>query len=380
MAILPLTSLLSIALAALPVYGGSQAWESSVKFALTESMAYQAALKDGNTTSSSHSNSKRYLTIQPGSGNADNHLWPNGVVTYCFEDKTWPEREGKTTKEIVFGDLATARDRWYLEGVPESFRWHEASEATCKDPKMRSEFLLIMFNLEGKLATTPGVPPKDSDNVGPRMLLSDSLSVGMLNVVANYAHEMGHAWGMHHEHQNQKFWGAPYSEAGGKFFGQGNFNCQNLKDYDDFRQKLKEKGFPQYDIERITKDVCTSRSEAIEWKFSAQDYLPIVNEPVLASKKKEPDWESIMIYPSGAGGKGSAAPGMDNRLPILKKPDGNPIPINVTPSERDVNGLKKLYGYNPKTKWTALGDKASEYKKKFDDMRRSDKDSGCSKQ
>lgn len=38
------------------------------------------------------------------------------------------------------------------------------------------------------------------------MNLSDRTDVGMLDVVANDAHELGHAWGLLHEHQNPAFW------------------------------------------------------------------------------------------------------------------------------------------------------------------------------
>lgn len=182
---------------------------------------------------------------------------------------------------------------------------------------------------------------------------------------------------MHHDHQNEAFWGAPYSQSGGKFFGEHNFNCENLKDYDSFRAKLSGT-YPPYDVERIMKEVCTSRAKAIEYRFSAGDYLPIVDEPVLASKKDEPDWESIMIYPSGTGGKGSASPGNDNRAPILLKPNGDRIPINLAPSPRDVSGLTKLYGYNPDSSWTALGDKAHKLRSKFSQILRKEPDSGCS--
>lgn len=191
MAIFALSLTLALALTAVPVRAGCQAWESSVTFALTEKLAADpTALDEGNAT---HINRKRYITIKPGADAHQNRHWPKGVITYCFETKTWPERGGKSTREILFEDLRNARDLWYQAGLPESFDWKEGSSDFCKDPSKRPDFLLIRFNTEGKLATTPGVPPRNEDslNVGPRMMLSDATDVGMLNIVSNYAHEMG---------------------------------------------------------------------------------------------------------------------------------------------------------------------------------------------
>jgi hypothetical protein len=182
---------------------------------------------------------------------------------------------------------------------------------------------------------------------------------------------------MHHEHQNQRFWDENHSEAAGEFFGDNNWNCQNLKDYADVRAKLLQDWGPG-EGEAKMRQACRNRRAAINLDFSAHDYLPIVDEQVLASTKKEPDWESIMIYPSGAGGVGSATNGNDQRSPILLKPDGSRIPINLKPSQRDVKGLTDLYGGALAAKWTLLGEKASTYKNKFTEIRKKAPDSGCS--
>lgn len=191
-----LALVLAIGLAAVPVHGGSRVWESSISYARVQAFAEPVLLVGENATTTGGSpsganiNRKRYITIKPGDDNADTHLWPNGIIKYCFEDKTWPEKEGRTTKEILFDDLRQARDLWYQAGLQEGFGWEEMDAATCANKDRRPEFLLIRYNTEQKMATTPGLPANRGANVGPRMMLTDS-EMGMLNVVANYAHEMG---------------------------------------------------------------------------------------------------------------------------------------------------------------------------------------------
>jgi hypothetical protein len=182
---------------------------------------------------------------------------------------------------------------------------------------------------------------------------------------------------MHHEHQNQRFWGAPYSEAGGIYFGTNNWNCRNLKDYDTVYARIlnEENGIASIADKRMIL-ACQKRAAAAKEKFSAYDYLPVVDDPVLASTK-DLDWDSIMLYPSGAGALGTVDNGVDNRQVILTKPNGDKIAVKLRPSTRDVDGLKKLYGYKTSNTWTALGDKASKFADTFKNIRKKEPESGC---
>ncbi|KAM5467393.1 hypothetical protein MauCBS54593_005361 [Microsporum audouinii] len=318
---------------------------------------------------------KRAISIAPGSENADDRIWPNMNVLYCFEKKTWPDRGGKSTKEILFNDLVEARDLWYQQGLPESFKWTELDDNACNTFK-RSEYLRIEFNTEGMLSSTVGVQPSDPLSEGPRMLLSDSLEVGMLNVVVNYAHEIGHVWGLHHEHQNQAYWESKYSPSGGSIFGMNNFHCENLKDYDDVAFRVSN-GVEEWEAKKRLENICTMRSFARYWRSSASDYLPLTDIQVLADSTTNVDWESIMIYPSGAGGKGSASPGNDERMAVLTKPDGSLIPINLKPSARDIAALKKLYSYKSPVTFSFLGSTKNKLKQKFDKIRKKDPGNIC---
>lgn len=123
----------------------------------------------------------------------------------------------KSTEQILRGPLDEARGLWRDKGLDDDqgwFKWDVQDDRTyCSDRENRGEFLLVMYAGVGveDMATTPGtgsqLDPGNTqtsfENLGPRMRLSEPLTMGHRSVVTNYAHEMGHAWGFHHEHQIQ---------------------------------------------------------------------------------------------------------------------------------------------------------------------------------
>ena len=267
---------------------------------------------------------KRYFIFEP----KDTYrVWPNSEIRYCFENEA--------TKEKLIYTLQYALSRWFENGLPaEHFKMTEVSDAECRDN--RAEVLLIKYNDQGKLSTHVGIPPlnpKEKDYVGPIMNLSDREDVGMLDVVANYAHELGHAWGLLHEHQNPAWWGSPYNYGG--FRQLFTFNCQNLKDYAEVAERLSPEEM---------EEACTSRNKAEKAKFTAVEYLPQLSGGRGEGPLAKLDKESIMLYPSGAGATGEASPGNDQRTAILlDAKDGTRLPINTKPSKRDIDGILKLY-------------------------------------
>ena len=299
---------------------------------------------------------KRWLTIQHGTGHADIHLWPDKTISYCFESAA--------TKTRLFDDLIGARNKWKNSGLPDDFGWREVTAAECQSN--RENVLLIRYQ-EGDMATTPGKVPLGPGVDGPSMTLTDDETKGLLNKVSNYAHEMGHAWGLYHEHQNPHFWPS--------LFGLGhNFNCQNLKDYEIVQARIQARidsdpsGMAEITLGDHREKVCTDRAIAQLYRFSASDYLPFHEFEVrpMTTDPSQIDYDSIMIYPSGAGGLGTAQPGgPDNRRPILTKADGSPIPINLNPSPRDVAGLVELYGQQQRTDAQLLQHPRSSKRAKF---------------
>jgi hypothetical protein len=114
------------------------------------------------------------------------------------------------------------------------------------------------------------------------------------------------------------------------------------------------------------KKACTSRAYAKTYRFSAAEYLPITDSTAYraSSTATEPDWDSIMIYDSKMGS-------------ALTKPNGDAITPVLSPSQRDVDGLKTLYGISSSVKFNPLGSKSHPKLETFKDIRKKDKDSGC---
>lgn len=287
-------------------------------------------------------------------------LWPDKTIKYCFKDTQTRDR---------FNDLIIkGMDLWYQAGLDSSFKMTEVSRNDCTNK--RSEVLLI--NQGNGLSTSVGVAEASS------MTLSDSDEVGMLNVLSNVAHEIGHAWGLYHEHQNTYFWDAPYSTGGsGRWFGASNFHCENLKDYEDVMEKVQklideaENEYVQINIEYRKSKICQDQGIAKGYGFSASEWLPIRDGTAKVGTEDytKIDWDSIMLYPSGAGGKDL---GNGERENILTRPNGDEIGLNLVPSTRDVAGLTQMYGSNDKVDKPLLNDKKSGWRDQFNRIRNKD--------
>lgn len=332
--------LLLLCLLSTGVLAGSRAWEFSLQY--TEVIHASAFTSTENsTTNSGSTNQRRWLTVRPGAAQDKTWLWPDRTIRYCYADA-----ESKSQLETPFWD---ARLKWFNSGLsPQQFHYVEVSDSECISNRVN--VLLISYNDNERLSTTPGLPSTDDneDYEGPTMTLSTSDKIGMLDTVANIAHEIGHAWGLYHEHQNELFWqgasaSGPYGTKMGTVFSAANFYCQNLVDY------AKAMESTEWCTAKEKESMCTSRAAAAKCHFSAFDYLPIVKDyraPTGRSTGRgegDVDWDSIMIYPSGAGA-GRAEPGNDNRPNILTKPDGSRIEKNTNPSPQDIQGLIDLYG------------------------------------
>lgn len=356
-----LTLVISSILVARPVLAGSRAWESSIVYTQPSYAELHGDLyefeKENSTigTGSIQSTTtvrKRYVTINPGTANSDDRLWPNGKIQYCFESSA--------TKELFFEDLVEARKLWENSGLGSGFDWVEKDSSFCNNNANRPNFLLIVKS-DG-LSCTTGVPPLnkmsgDPENRGPLMRLTADLDIGKQNLVANYAHQMGHAWGLHHEHQNPAWWSSEYAAAGGNVFSSSNFKCEKLADYAKVSQTLTAEQM---------KKACTSRAFAKANRFSAAEFLPFIDSTAYRTSKTatEPDWDSIMIYDSNMGS-------------ALTKPNGDAIKQVLAPSQHDVEGLKKLYSISTSSRFNPLGSKSNAKKNAFTEIRKKERDSGC---
>ncbi|KZL80227.1 hypothetical protein CI238_06531 [Colletotrichum incanum] len=367
-----------VVLAALtwPVLGGSRAWEAPLSHQVqldrhrfdaipVDEAGYAVPRIAENGTTGS--NVKRWVSMRPGVGDKPSYLWPDKTINYCFD--TTDSRDKLDEK------LNSAFNMWAASFEDGSgglnrllYKYSMVAEpgTACTENSQRAKILVVSHNDLGVHSTTIGQRPLDAERPeykGPTMKLSTRDDVGQLNILANFAHEVGHAWGLIHEHQNPLFWRYPYGTSSddifeGTVFGD-HWECSALRDYYTVRGKITQKHGTGEEAEQIMRDVCLLQSAADEWGFSAADWLPVKanfkyssSVPNAGADYTHVDWDSIMLYPSGAGGRGTARPptnpsenpdAYDQRTPVLLRNDGVKIHTNAIPSKGDVEGIKALY-------------------------------------
>ncbi|KXJ88346.1 hypothetical protein Micbo1qcDRAFT_214179 [Microdochium bolleyi] len=368
---------LVIAIAALagPAMAGSRAWEGPIRHEVhldrrrfepmpVDAAGYAIRPMTSNGTEVPASHRKRYLGIRPGQGRNPTYLWPDKTITFCYDSTN--------SRDKIQEGLNTAITMWVAAGLSaQVYKYIQLPDigSACTNNKNRDKILVVSHNDDGVHATSPGRRPLDARHPefkGPSMKLSQREDVGQLNRVANWAHELGHAWGLFHEHQNPYFWGFPYGVhsdniLAGNVFGD-RFDCAALKDHARVMAAIDAKHGSDGKAAQIKIDVCTNHGAAEEWGFSAHDWLPIKADitytqgiPAVDADYDDVDWDSIMMYPSGAGGIGTARPpsgpsespsDYDQRRPVLLRNDGGSIHTNAIPSVGDVAGIRNLYEGN----------------------------------
>lgn len=251
--------------------------------------------------------------------------WPDSTIYYCFDTSD--------SRDKLKDPVVQAMKIWYAAGLPEEkFKMVELTDSRCQSE--RSDILMITYSdhLSSSVGKIPANP--QIGVAGPNMNLVVDSTVGMLDPIANIAHELGHAWGLYHEHQRPELWDGQYAmgQLGDQEFI---FNCQNLKDYQAMSQKLSAD-----DLQRA----CTERSFASQQKFSAAEFLPQFFLGKSPGYGTPVDRDSLMIYASGCGGTGSASsPDNDNRADVLLYADGSKILPRQAPSKGDIDALIALY-------------------------------------
>ncbi|SPJ71073.1 uncharacterized protein FTOL_00801 [Fusarium torulosum] len=147
-----LTSLLfMVPLHASLARAGSQLWETS------------AAMPKG----SENALLKRAVSIVASDdpdGNAGVHRWPEKTITYAFSTTAAEEKLDRIVEDV---------EKLWNQLKINGFDYKKLDMKKCK--ARRRECLVIYYNDHGKLSTT-------------------------VDAVINAAHELGHAWGLWHEH------------------------------------------------------------------------------------------------------------------------------------------------------------------------------------
>ena len=252
---------------------------------------------------------RRYFVINTDPEEGDRMIWPNRQIRYCFQE----DKDRDALNDLVLA----GHDMWLRKGLGSEFTVVEVGQEECTGEHRFDTLLVVWSGDNGIMGTFEGLPTTGSiirdardPNIRPKMILTTSTHMGMLDQVKNFAHELGHAWGLYHEHQNPHFWsrGTISNALGGTVFGpenDGNWRCENLK---DFQSRLGGGGLvvqnpnnhnggmgPRIGVDTLCKDYDFAR----KGQFSARDYLPMPNKmgvPTSAGKSNDDvDWESIMI-------------------------------------------------------------------------------------
>ena len=103
---------------------------------------------------------------------------------------------------------------------------------------------------------------------------------------------------MHHEHQNPRWWTAPYVEIARPkiFFSENNFHCENLADFAEHMVGYDPNGPEAYLYNGERNKLCRNHNYASRSRFAGGlNYLPMDSEGMIDGEKSEPDWESIML-------------------------------------------------------------------------------------
>jgi hypothetical protein len=338
----PFTAVITLLLLVPPATAGSRKWEPSIDHAR------------GNTTS------QRAVSVQPGEGQSGTRLWPDKILTYAFAD---------TASDSRLKAMFLQGAELWGELKNHGFSYKEIALSNCKSN--RDSCLLVNYNDKGELGCSVARPPvnRDAGYDGPIMHISDSFAVGNREPISNIAHEIGHAWGLFHEHQNYLRWqtspehenDSGWGTYTGDLFPTNKFKCENLKDYEEKLAEAQELG--GNNAERM----CTSYATAHKLGFSAQEWLPVDLSGKRADAEFDPD--SLMLYPSKAGGKGDADETSDDRTTVMTYSDGSLIPRRTGPSPMDIAKLVELYGDSTRDALEPLNKKGGKWANKFKTVR-----------
>lgn len=328
---------------------------------LAGSSIFQPALRARNQTNTL---GRRYFHATKDRRIGTRVPWPNKRIRYCFS----PDELTQANKRRIKAHLKDAHKLWISKGLSDTFHIEEVNDSVCTND--RNNVLMVTYtgnSATSGMGTYVGFPDesvKMLPDTGPGMRLTDRTNMGMLDVVANYAHELGHAWGLFHEHQNPAFWSGVLGSDAGEVFGPempGGWNCHNLIDYQEkVVGVLVVQGAGR--TQHIGRErLCQSQNLASQARFSAHDYLPTPNMGTSHSTghgEHHVDWDSLMLYPSGAGavelGYNDDPQNPDTRARILQKPDGSRIRINKFPSALDIAAMNSFYEHETPLKLNLL--------------------------
>ncbi|KAK0630524.1 hypothetical protein B0T17DRAFT_528614 [Bombardia bombarda] len=247
-------------------------------------------------------------------------LWEGNTAIYCFAGSV-----SNDDRTILRRDLTAAWELWTTAGIDARIiNFREATVEECEGP--RNTYIQIVVPKKDSLSSSLG-------NTGTsRMTLSTNPDMAMGDRVGNYAHEIGHVFGLMHEHQRPEMWSTAY--GGTADHNSFIWNCANLADYAEVLGNADE--------ETKTRR-CQTRDGAAgglmdSKSLSATNWLPVPASNVVVAG--DFDMTSIMIYATEAGGY---ALGGGLRAPVYTLANGDLLHYNHAPSAGDIAAINDLY-------------------------------------
>ncbi|KAK3315955.1 hypothetical protein B0H66DRAFT_560033 [Apodospora peruviana] len=194
---------------------------------------------------------KRWTAIVPGDGtgtapvqsNGNGKLWPQGYIRACIDPAIGPLGRADAMQAIHSG-----MEAWYTAGLHRSaFKVEVFDAARCASAGVtgpKKDYLWVKW--AGMTPTGGWVAPSCSlGNLNTGSIMSfqnaqyftvhtapgSTALARSTNFALTHAHELGHLFGLVHEHQNPTAWPR---FSGGLDAGNGilSFFCENLSDYD----------------------------------------------------------------------------------------------------------------------------------------------------